>query len=387
MDIQIITTTEELSAICKKIVNYSWVTIDSEFYREKNYFAQLCLLQIATEDDVWIIDTLAEDIDLSPFDSILQNQDIVKVFHSAFQDIEILTLLFNHKPKNVFDTQIAAMAAGFGDSVGYNSLVKSICHHSLDKSARYSDWRIRPLDNKQIEYAALDVIWLRDVYLYLVNWLAEHNRLDWVIDEITSWLDGEAFFPQPLDAWKRIKLRSHERSYLNNLQHLAMWRELKAIKKDLPRRHVVSDDVINDIAYVKPNSIAELEKIRSVPKHVKTGKWSLEIISALDEANKTPKDEWPKIKAKSVRLDEKETAAYDILRSLLKIVAKKSLISSSFIASSNDLMELIKDASNMEHKCLQGQRYEIFGKYAQDFLNGQLGIAFKDGDLHFIKDL
>ena len=259
---QLIYNTSELRNLCARLSNYDFLAVDLEFIREKTYYPLLCLIQVASKDEAAIIDPLAPDMDLSPFFELMQNDKIVKVFHSCRQDVEILYQLSGKVPQPLFDTQIAAMVCGFGESIGYERLVKAVLNIELDKTDCLSNWQLRPLNEHQLEYACGDVTHLINVYEYLKQQLEEKGRVDWIKEEVDVASSEKTYVTEPLEAWERIKFRSHNSKVLSNLRDLAAWREKRAQDKNVPRQSIIKDDVLTMIATANPQSREDLEKIR-----------------------------------------------------------------------------------------------------------------------------
>jgi len=263
---KVITSTSDLIEFCDGAKDKEFLCVDTEFMRESTFYSQLCLIQAATSECEVIIDPLAEGMDLSPFLTLLMNEKITKVMHAARQDMEIFYMLCQAVPMPIFDTQIAAMALGFGDSVGYMALVKGRLNVNLDKGARFTDWSRRPLSDKQLHYAIGDVTHLRDLYPGMIEELKERGRLDWVMEEMKPQMDENLYTFEPENAWERLKVRNFKKPYLATLKAAAAWREREAISRDIPRRRVMKDDSLYDIALNKPTDLKALERLRSIPR-------------------------------------------------------------------------------------------------------------------------
>jgi len=263
---KIITTTKGLKEFCQKAEDKDFICIDTEFMRESTFFSELCLIQIATDADEAIIDPLADGIDLTAFNALLTSPTLIKVMHAARQDMEIFYQMCQAVPAPIFDTQIAAMALGFGESIGYMALVKGRLGLNLDKGARFTDWSRRPLSDKQLNYALADVTHLRDLYPDMRQELRDKGRLGWIEEETAPQLNEELYNFNPENAWKRLKIRTHRRENLAVLKAAAAWREEQAIRRNIPRRRVLKDDGLYDIAQNKPTDIKALQKLRGIPK-------------------------------------------------------------------------------------------------------------------------
>lgn len=373
---QLINTDEQLINFCNALKQQPFITVDSEFIREHCYYPKLCLLQVAYEKDAAIIDPLS-DIDLTPFFEILQNPNIVKVFHSGRQDIEIFYNLTGKTPKNVFDTQIAAMVCGFTENIGYGNLVHEILHIDLDKSRRLTDWSLRPLDEAQLKYAVCDVTYLVDCYKYLQNYMAQNNRQNW-IDEETAWLcDEKGYCVNPDDAWLKIRHNVHTPRYLAALKYLAAWRERRAQKFNTPRSGILKDEVLLNIASTFPKSIKDLKTVRNLKADIVNGRLGAEIIEVLQEASHNPMP--PEI----CRLDRKQSGSVpvseqsllEMLKLLLKIKSLEAGVVARLIADDDDLRYIILNQPQ-NSKALSSWRYEIFGRYAEQICKGKLAISY-----------
>ena len=371
---KIITDTNELIQFCKKIKDYDFVTIDLEFLRDKTYWSQLCLIQIGTEDFHACIDPLEEKLDLSAFFKVLKDESIIKVFHASRQDVEILYKLTGFIPKPLFDTQIAAMVCGFGESVSYQNLVSQLTKNEIDKSMRFSDWSKRPLSEKQIDYALSDVIHLVDVYKNLCKILEESNRKHWLDEEMDNVLNEKIYQFEPFDAWQKIKHRTKDRKFLNVLREVCAWREVEAQRKDIVRRRIISDDCLLDIAASKPKTIEELSKVRSINQNILSGRYAKDILKAVETALARPKEEYPKIPKKK-NLGNNVKSLIELLKLLLKIKSNEHSVVPKILANEEDI-EAIASFDDKNSKSLKGWRYEVYGKYAMALRDGKLKISF-----------
>lgn len=374
LSMKVIDSTAALTKFCRSLQNREFITIDLEFLREKTYYAKLCLIQVGAADDAAVIDPLAEGLDLSPFVELLKNPGITKVFHSGRQDIEILYMLTGFIPEPLFDTQIAAMVCGYGDSVSYETLVKKICDVELDKSSRLSNWSIRPLDKSQLCYALSDVTHLVNVYQALREQLKQNGRIHWLDEEAEILKNPETYTVNPQDAWQKIKHRSHNPKMLTVLKELAAWRESRAQRKDTPRQNVIKDDLLLNIAALCPTSIEELEQIRNMRKEVATGKLGNEIIEVLNAARQIPASQYVKL-PKERPLPQGAAGLHELLKLLLKLTSQESGVVAKLIASDDDLKRFatFKDRNN---PILKGWRKELFGNRAIELRNGKLSIRY-----------
>ena len=383
MSVQTITTTGQLQALCERLSQHSFVTVDTEFLREKTYYPKLCLIQVASDDESAIIDPLVEDIDLSPFWGLMDNVAVTKVFHAARQDLEIFYQMMERLPQNLFDTQIAAMVCGFGEQVGYETLVQKITKQPLDKSSRFTDWSKRPLTDKQIHYAIGDVTHLRDIYKHLYGMLADKNRLHWLDEEFQILTNAETYVMKPENAWKRLKTRGGKPKFLVVLKAIAGWREELAQRKDIPRGRIVRDDTLLNMAAATPKTVQDLENIRSFPKGLAHSHQGQEILKAIEDALHTDKSTWPVVDKPKTPPPWVAPMA-DMLRVLLKYYATKENVAGRIIANNTDIDSIAQlDTEHLQQAgvpAMQGWRYEIFGQYAEKLKRGEIAItADKDG--------
>lgn len=373
---QLIDNDEKLKEFCSILNNQPFITVDSEFIREHCYYPRLCLLQVAYDGEAAIIDPLA-NLDLTPFFDILQNPDIVKVFHSGRQDIEIFYNLTGHTPKNVFDTQIAAMVCGFTENISYGNLVHDITHVDLDKSQRLTDWSLRPLDESQLKYAICDVTYLVDCYKYLRDYMQKNQRQDWIKEETELLCNEKGYCINPDDAWLKIKHTAHSPQFLAALKFLAAWRERRAQKFNTPRSSILKDDVLLNIASTFPKSINDLKTVRNLKSDIINGKLGAEIIDVLNEASHNP------MPSEICRADRKqhqglpnhEQSLMEILKLLLKIKSQEAGVIAKLIADDKDLRYIILNQPQ-NTQTMQSWRYEIFGKFAELICKGKLSITY-----------
>lgn len=374
-----ITTTDALAAFCARASGQPFVTVDTEFLRERTYYAQLCLVQLAipgeSEDDAVLVDTLAAGLDLAPMYAVFDDPAIVKVFHAARQDLEIFFNATGRIPAPLFDTQVAAMVCGYGEQVGYETLVRKICQTGLDKSSRFTDWSRRPLSEKQKAYALADVTHLRDIYRTLAQQLAENGRAAWLQEELAALTSPETYTQRPEEAWKRVKTRSNSPRFLAVVQVLAELREQLAQKRDIPRNRVFKDDVILELAATRPTKAEDLAKSRLLQREARRGDLAEAILTAVNAALALPKEQLPEVPQPKVRKPGQE-ALSDLLRVLLKARAESSGVAQKLIATSSDLDDI---ASGDESHVLSGWRHEVFGSDALRLRDGQIALA-ADGD-------
>ena len=372
--------TKELIEICSKLQKSKILSIDTEFIREKTYWPKLCLIQIYNGFEKIIIDPLSNEIDLKPFFKILSNKEILKIFHSGRQDIEIFYNLTKKIPKNVYDTQIAAMVCGFGESVGYESLVSQILGRRIDKSSRLTNWSNRPLTSKQIDYAITDVTYLYDIYPIIKERIETNNRESWLKEEIKTLTSKKTYSTNPSEAWKRLKYKNLNKKALGILFELAKWREIKAQERNLPRGNILRDDAIYELCSAQPKNKNEMINLRAFNRKGPMKKeFTDEIIKIIKIGKSIKRDDLPKIKP-TKRLPMGISSRVSILKILLDNVSEEFGVAQKLIANKNDLQELILN-DNANIKTLKGWRYKIFGKKAIDFKNGKISIRMKNDEI------
>ena len=369
----VITTQAELEKFCQKVLKSPFLCVDTEFMRETTFYSNLCLVQIASEKDEAIIDPLAEGIDLGPLIALLLNPKITKVMHAARQDMEIFYHICKDVPRPLFDTQIAAMALGFGDSVGYNALVKGRLGLNLDKGARFTDWSRRPLSNKQLHYALGDVTHLRDLYPGVVKELNDQNRLSWVEEEMKPQLDPELYTFNPETAWQRLKIRSPKRDYLTCLKAAAAWREEEAKTRNIPRRRVLSDDGLYAIAQNKPRTIEALGRLRGIPRGFEKSRRVKTLIEKLDYALENAETYAPP-SPKKRHMPPNLGPTIDMLKTLLRLKCEYQNIAPRLVANSADIESLAAFGPKADVACLKGWRREIFGTEALAMCEGKIAL-------------
>ncbi len=374
---QIIEDNASLEMLCEVLKQQKFITVDTEFVREKTYFPKLCLIQVAYTSDAAIIDPLAKNLELKPFFEVLQNPKVLKVFHSGRQDIEIFYHLSKKMPQSVFDTQIAASVCGFGPAVSYDNLVQSVTRVELDKSSRLTDWLSRPLDQKQLEYALRDVTFLIPCYEYLVNYLNEHQRQSWIEEEIKELLNEDLYKADPDNAWQKIKYSVHSSHFLAALKELAAWRERRAIRFDVPKKSIVKDEILVAVAASSPKTIEELKKVRNIKSDLVNGKLAYEILEALEKARHMPMiHELKKIdREKKMHLPSEILALVEVLKLVLKIKCTQEGVTENVVASDQDIKDLACGHDD-HNRLLKGWRYELFGKDALAFRKGQASLSY-----------
>ena len=374
---QIITKTDDLRSACQHLSKANFVTVDTEFIRETTFWPELCLIQMAAPGVTALVDPLAPGIDLAPFFDLMADETITKVFHAARQDIEIVHHLGDLIPHPVFDTQVAAMVCGFGDSVSYDQLVQKITGERLDKSSRFTDWRRRPLSDKQLEYALADVTHLIDVYLHLKQELEREDRAHWLTEEMAVLTARETYAPHPDDAWKRLKLRVRKPIELAILQSVAAWREREARERNVPRGRVIKDDAIYEIAQQQPRDQEALGRLRSTPRGWERSSTAAALLVAVNQALDIPKDELPRL-PKQPSHPEGSGAAAELLKVLLKLVAEAEGVAPKVLASADDIDKIAASGEDAEVGALAGWRREVFGDKALKLVRGEIALKFED---------
>lgn len=369
----LITSTPILAAFCERAAKFEFVTVDTEFLRETTYWPKLCLVQAATDEEAVLIDPLAPGLDLAPFVALLDNPDVVKVFHAARQDIEIFVKLTGRVPANIYDTQIAASVCGFGDSVSYDNLVRSIANVSLDKSSRFTDWSARPLSEKQRVYALADVTYLRDIYRALRTQVANTRRGEWVDDEMAVLRSIDTYIVEPRNAWERLKLKINRPRDLAALKRLAEWRERRAQETDQPRSRIFKDDVLYELAMQRPLTPDAFEKLRAVPRGFGRSAAAGEIMALLKDVEGLSKSELPSLPER-YRGPSPKGAVGDLIRVLLKSVAEQHGVAARIIATSDEIDALVLD-DDADVPALRGWRRKLFGEKALDIKHGRVGLA------------
>ncbi|MBB3890120.1 ribonuclease D [Phenylobacterium haematophilum] len=368
-----ITTTADLQAFCDKIKDQPFVAVDTEFMRETTYWPKLCLIQAAAPNAEAVIDPLADGLDLEPFLEILRNPKIEKVFHAARQDVEIFNNL-NAMPTPLFDTQVAGMAAGFGEQIAYDALVRQMLKVEIDKSSRFTDWARRPLTDAQLVYALGDVTHLAKLYPMLRARLEKDGRLAWVVDEMQSLTDPAMYDVSPENAWKRLRPRRHTAKYLAIFKAVAAWRERTAQQRDQPRGRILKDDAIDEIATQAPTDADGLDRLRSVPKGFSGSRFGPDLLAAVREGLKDPEAYAPVIEKTKHQPSPAAGAVVELLKVLLKARSEDAGVASKLIATVSDLEQIAND-DNAKTQALTGWRREAFGEDALRLKRGELALV------------
>ena len=382
----IIKTTSELSQFCDYAYNFDYITVDTEFLRERTYYPKLCLIQLAIpgdqENSAVLIDPLERNLDLSPLYKIFLDPDIVKVFHAARQDLEIFFHDKNIIPSPLFDTQLAAMVCGFGEQVGYETLVRSICKVNLDKSSRFTDWSLRPLSNNQQQYALADVTHLRQIYEYLKEQLKRNERETWLEEELNILKNPETYITRPNEAWRRIKSRSNSSKFLGIVARLAEFRETYAQKNNIPRNRVLKDDALMELASLKPKSFDDLSRSRLLLRDARKGKIAKGILDSIKAAEDL-KFEQVNYVTKVPKSLNGNSALSDMLRVLLKAKSEELGVAAKLIANSSDLDSIASGERTVP--ALSGWRHQIFGREALELCDGKVGLVLQGKNITTIK--
>jgi len=374
----VITDSAEVAAFCDRLKGEPYVTIDTEFMRERTYYAQLCLIQIAGRDEAAAIDPLAKGIDLEPVFELMADESMLKVFHAARQDLEIFYHLTGRVPHPVFDTQVAAMVCGHGDQVGYEAIVRKVAGEHIDKDSRFTDWSRRPLSDKQIRYALADVTHLRTVYEAIAAELDASGRTAWIEEEM-SVLTGEGTYRVDLDqVWQRIKMKGRKPRQMAILRELAAWREETAQSRDVPRNRVIKDDALVQIALQQPKSAQELNNVRLVPQGFSRSEDGKALVEAVNRALALPDDQLPKKQVNGRPPAEAPAALVDLMKTLLRAKCEMEGVAPRLVANMADI-ERFAAEDDPESPLAHGWRHEIFGKDAQRLKQGKLALA-PDGE-------
>ena len=368
-----ITTTAELAVFCAKLKGQPFVAVDTEFMRETTYWPKLCLIQAAAGSAEACIDPLAEGIDLEPFLEIMRDESILKVFHAARQDVEIFNNL-NAMPRPLFDTQVAGMAAGFGEQIAYDALVRQMLKIELDKSSRFTDWARRPLSDNQLTYALADVTHLAALYPILRERLEKDGRIGWVTDEMANLTDPAVYDVEPENAWKRLRPRKHTAKYMAVYKAVAAWRERTAQSRDQPRGRILKDEAIDEVATQAPTDADQLDRLRSVPKGFSGSRFGPDLLAAIREALKDPEAYAPVIERNRTAPSPAAGAVVELLKVLLKARAEEAGVASKLIATVSDL-ELIANDDEADTSALKGWRREAFGEDALKLKRGELALV------------
>jgi len=385
--VNFITSSDKLKKFCTDAAKHSYITVDTEFLRERTYYSKLCLIQIAfpgdNDSDSALVDVLAKGIDLQPIYDLFLNENVLKVFHAARQDLEIFFIENKIFPKPFFDTQIAAMVCGFGDQVGYETLVRKLALVTIDKSSRFTNWSQRPLSEHQLNYAIGDVTHLRTVYEELAVMLNENERSEWLDEELATLLDPKTYDNNPINSWKRIKIKNNNLGFLAVVKSLANFRETTAQLRNVPRNRVLRDEMILELASIRPKTLPDLKKSRLLNEDNKKGSIGEGILKAIRKPIPISDDEIEKLKPVDIN-KMRSNGLPELLRVLLKANSEKWGVAQKLIASSTDLDDLASN-ENASIPALKGWRKKVFGNDALRLKNGEIALSSDKGNLKIIE--
>ncbi len=371
----LVTDSGALAALCQTLAKYPFVTVDTEFLRETTFWPKVCVIQLACDDHAFAIDAIAEDLDLTPFFELMANTNVVKVFHAARQDLEIIWHLAKIIPAPLFDTQVAAMVCGYGDQIAYGELAQSICKVTLDKSSRFTDWSRRPLSEAQIVYAIADVTHLRDIYKALRQRLEKTDRQHWLIDEMATLCSPDTYEQRPDRAWERHAHRARKPRDLAILMELAAWREHEAQTRDVPRSRVLKDDIMIEVALAAPRSADALGDLRAFPRGMEKSRAGVDILAAIERGLARDPKTLPRVDRE--RRGNGGGATMELLKVLLRQVAEKQGVAAKMIATSEELEALAAD-DKADIPALKGWRRELFGVKALQLKHGRLALTVEN---------
>jgi len=383
---QTITSTDALADFCRRAAQSDYVTVDTEFLRERTYYSQLCLVQLAFpgngEDDAVLVDPLAEGLSLDPLYDLFRDPSVVKVFHAARQDLEIFYVDAGLIPEPLFDTQVAAMVCGFGEQVGYETLVRKIAKEGLDKSSRFTDWSRRPLSDAQKAYALADVTHLRKIYEYLAKQLKKAGREAWVAEEMEILRSPETYVVKPEEAWQRVRTRTTSGRFLAIMRELAQFRETYAQTKNVPRNRVLKDDALVEIASTKPQNLNDLNRSRLLLREARKGEIADGLLAAVKAGLDCPPEDFPKIDTSRDRIQVNPALA-DLLRVLLKAKSEAAGVAARLIAPTSDLDAIAGGMRDMP--ALKGWRRDVFGCDALRLCKGEIALAAKGAEVRIVE--
>ncbi len=369
----VLTTSADLKALCDRLATADYVTVDTEFMRESTYWAKLCLVQIAGPDESAAIDPLAPGIDLDPLFKLMSNPEILKVFHAARQDLEIFYHLSGEVPHPIFDSQVAAMVCGFGDSVAYDTLASRLAGAQIDKNSRFTDWARRPLTERQVGYALADVIHLRPIYEKLSQMLKKNGRQHWLGEEMAILTDRNTYEVNPEESWRRLKLRNPKPRMVAVLREIATWREREAQARDVPRNRIIRDEALLEIAAHPPKSRQDLGRIRGFPKGIADGARGDAIIATVAKGLDLPKSALPVLPDRAQK-PQGIGPLVELLKVLLRMKCEHHEVAQKLIANVSDLEQIAADDA-ADVRALHGWRRDVFGTDALRLKHGELALA------------
>lgn len=379
-----ITHQDELQALCEALSQSDFICVDTEFHRETTYWPELCLIQASAPGVEGLIDPLSDDLDIGPFLQLISEESRIKVFHAARQDLEIFNRLIGHPPGPIFDTQIAAMALGLGDSISYDNLVQRVLRRQIDKSSQFTDWTRRPLSDKQLTYALGDVTHLRDAYLKMREDLEARDRMRWVVEEMAYLEDPALYDTAPENAWQRLKIRKPKKDYAAIVAAVAGWREARAQELDKPRRRILKDDAIQEIADQRPRDEAGFERLRAVPNGFIRSRHATGLVDAVVAAIDDPDAYAPPL-PKRQQNPQTPPGAPEMLKVLLKHVSDEADVVPRLIANAADIERIARGDSDPDIAAFNGWREEVFGAKARALLSGKLALSFEDGKVRLFE--
>jgi len=380
----LITTTAALQALAYRLSREEFVTVDTEFMRERTYWPELCLVQLAGEHEVAVVDAQAPDLDLAPLGELLADTAVMKVFHAARQDIEIFVLRFGDVPRPLFDTQIAAMVAGFGEQASYDALASALAGGAIDKAYRFSDWSARPLSSSQIAYAAADVTWLRTVYTRLCDRLKREGRLEWVAEEMAELGNPALYRADPETAWERLRPRSKNRRFLGIVRALAAWREREAQRVNVPRQRLVRDETLLEIAATAPADPEALARSRGVSRGFAEGRSGASLLAAIAKAKALSEDALPDTAPPAQSEARPSPALVALLRVLLAGKCEEHRVAARLVASADDIERLASEAAP-DIPALHGWRRDVFGEDALALKQGQVALGVEGRRIKLVR--
>ncbi len=379
----LVAASEDLARVCAKLATTRYITVDTEFMRESTFWPRLCLIQLAGPDIDVAIDVLAPGIDLAPMFALMQNEAILKVFHAARQDLEIFFYLTERIPTPIFDTQVAAMVCGFGDSVGYETLASRLVGARIDKSSRFTDWSRRPLSDRQIRYALEDVTHLRTAYEKLSRRLHETDREGWLDEEMAVLTSPSTYESHPEHAWRRIKTRNAKPRFLAVLREVAAWREIEAQTRDVPRNWILRDEALLEITAQLPHTPEELARVRGLGAKLTSGGRGRALLEAVLRGEAVPENERPSLPPKKPKAAGIRPTV-ELLRVLLRLQCERHEVAQRLVANVDELEQIAAD-DNAPVRALSGWRREIFGEVALGLKHGKIGLVIEDGHVEMIE--
>lgn len=380
MTYRLITDTDALAAACAGFADDEYIAVDTEFMRESTYWPQLCLVQIGGGNDTVLIDPLADGIDLAPLFALMAAPSVTKVLHASRQDLEIFLHLAGSLPTPLYDTQIAAMVCGFGDQVAYDALIAKLTGEQIDKGSRFTDWSVRPLSEKQLAYAAADVIHLRPAYERLLKRIAESGRESWVEQEMARLSDPGVYVVDPQEAWRRLKMRNAKPQTLNVLRELASYRETEARNRDIPRNRLVRDDALIEIATRHPTSTADLGRTRGVSQGLANGAIGRGLIEAVQRGLSRAPQDAPKFEARP-KLPHGIGPSVDLLKVLLRMRCETHGVAAKLVATVDELEQIAAFGEKGSTAALQGWRRALFGEDALRLVRGELALSVRNSQV------